>query len=360
MTFYLQKLQLINFRCYRNKVFEFGPQRNIIVGANAVGKTSLVEGVYCLGFAKTFKNVKDLDLIKKDESYYNLKGDFLNNDTIDKVIISYNQKDKRVIKNNYTYKSISDYVGYFNVITFSPDDLELIKGSPNIRRRFLDIHLGQINPSYLQALINYKKILRERNEYLKGIVNNQYDKVLLNVLTSSLIKEAKVIIEEREALIKDINQYINPIIEKLSKKQEKLILVYKPNCNVDKLWKSADEKLNNDILMQTTTWGPARDELLILVNNENASTFCSQGQIRSACLAIKLALVELMKQKNKRVIIILDDVFSELDNHRQNEILELLDNDKQTFITTTSIDNLSSEIIKNSNVINIERGNDDE
>lgn len=360
MTFYLKNLELVNFRCYTKKQFTFSPRRNIIVGSNAVGKTSLVEGIHCLGFGKSFKNARDIELIKKNKPYYNLKGDFLSEGTVDKVICSYNQKDKRIIKNNYIYKSISDYLGYFKIIVFAPDDLELVKGSPSVRRKFLDVHIGQVKPSYLQALIRYKKLLKERNEFLKSITSDNYDKILLEVITSSLITEAKTVITERQSFIEEVNKVLNPILFKLSNERENIRLVYKPNCNVENLWKSAREKEKQDVMMETTTWGPSRDEMLIVINGENAASYCSQGQIRSACLAIKLGLVELIKKETERIIIILDDVFSELDNHRQNEILKLLDPNLQTFITTTTIESLNPNIIDSSLIINIERGNDDE
>ncbi|HHU55718.1 MAG TPA: DNA replication/repair protein RecF [Acholeplasmataceae bacterium] len=360
MSFYLKQIQLINFRCYQNRTFKFAPGKNLIVGTNAVGKTSLMEGIYCLGFAKTFRNVKDVDLINKGNSFYNLKGEFFNNGEIDKVISSYNQENKRIIKNNQIYKTISDYLGYFNIICFDPDDLELVKGGPSVRRKFLDVNIGQINHKYLNALIKLKKILKERNEYLKSVDINNFDKVLLDILTTSLVKEAEIIISERKRFINELNTYLNPILNQISSQRENVEIVYKPNCNVDKLWKTSQEKVTQDIIMQTTTWGPNRDEVLILVNGEIAANYCSQGQIRSTCLTIKLGLVEMIKKITDRIIVILDDVFSELDCHRQNEIVKMLDNNIQTFITTTSIQSLNNNIISESNVVEIERGNDDE
>ena len=236
MSFYLKQIQLINFRCYQNRTFKFAPGKNLIVGTNAVGKTSLMEGIYCLGFAKTFRNVKDVDLINKGNSFYNLKGEFFNNGEIDKVISSYNQENKRIIKNNQIYKTISDYLGYFNIICFDPDDLELVKGGPSVRRKFLDVNIGQINHKYLNALIKLKKILKERNEYLKSVDINNFDKVLLDILTTSLVKEAEIIISERKRFINELNTYLNPILNQISSQRENVEIVYKPNCNVDKLW----------------------------------------------------------------------------------------------------------------------------
>lgn len=360
MSFFLEKLQLKNFRCYQQKEYQFSPHRNIIVGLNAVGKTSLVEGIYCLCFTKSFMNIRDADLIKIGSSFYNLKGNFNNYNNIENIVLSYDGKDKRIQKNNKTYKRISDYLGYVNAIVFTPDDLEIIKGAPSGRRRFLDSNIGQINREYLYASIKFKKLFKERNEYLKTIENNNINKVLLEVITKGLIESAKTIIKIREAFISEMNILAGPFISALSEGEEKIELVYKPNCNVDKLWKTAKEKEKHDIVMKTTTWGPTRDDVDILVNNQKAANFCSQGQIRTATLAIKLALAEYIKQKNKKIIIILDDVFSELDYRRQNQVLKLLDNNKQTFITTTSIEHIDREIKKDSLIITVERGKGDE
>ena len=145
MMFYLKKLKMVNFRCYNEREFFFDPGINIIIGFNAAGKTTLVEGIHCLGFGRTFKNTKDLDLIKKGATFYNIKGEFYNDDEISDILLAYDSKDKRIIRNDKTYKSISEYLGFFNTVVFSPDDLELVKGTPAIRRRFLDVNMGQIN-----------------------------------------------------------------------------------------------------------------------------------------------------------------------------------------------------------------------
>lgn len=349
--FYLNKIKITNFRCYESANYDFYPGINIILGSNAVGKTSLVEAIHCLGFGRSFKNCKDSDLIRKNAFYYNIRGEFIHSLEVNDILLAYDSKNKRIKHNDKVYKNISEYLGYFNTVVFSPDDLELIKGSPTIRRRFLDVNLGQINKKYLYSLMRFKEVLKERNQYLKNITDN----TLLNVLTESLIETAKNVIKEREIFVEALNQVVGVKSLQLSSGQEKVEIVYKPNVNVDNLWKSAKEHVNYDKLMQTTTWGPARDEVLILINGEVASIYSSQGQIRTACLAIKLALTEQFSRFNDKIIIILDDVFSELDSQRQNELLILLNKTKQIFITTTSVDNLSLEVLKNSKTIEIKR-----
>lgn len=353
--FYLKKLKLINFRCYSNQEYEFSPYRNIIVGFNAVGKTSLVEAIHCLCFTKSFKSIKDIDLIRKGQEFYSLKAHFISKDDVDEVVVAHDSNNKSIKKNEKIFKSVSEYLGYFNTVVFSPDDLDFVKGSPAIRRRFLDINIGQIDKIYLNALIKYKKVLKERNEFLKTTDQNNFNKNLFEIMTDTLIQLSKVIIQCRRRFIDEINTHIKPISTKMSGGAEWGQLVYKPNCDVDNLLKTAKERASYDILSKVTTWGPSRDEVQVLVNNEEAANYCSQGQIRSACLSIKLGLAELYAKKNDKIIIILDDVFSELDINRQNELLKLLDKSKQTFITTTSIDNISQEVLNGSKIIEITR-----
>lgn len=354
--FYLRKLNLTNFRCYEKDIFEFGKKRNILIGSNAAGKTTLVEAIHLLGLAKSFKPIKDIGLIKKGESYYNVKGEFYHNDDTIEIMASYNSVDKRITKNQIVYRNISDHLGLIKIVLFSPDDLNLVKGAPLERRKFLDQNIGQINQGYLLSLIRFKKILKERNEFLKTSDYNNYNKELLEVITQGLIKEASTIIKAREVFVNTLNPIIKDISLVLSKGEEIASFVYNPNCIVDKLWKKAEERLSYDFLMKTTTWGPTRDDIDILLNGDNAVTYCSQGQIRSITLAAKLALANLFIKDNDKLIIILDDVLSELDKNRQEQVLKLINKDIQTFITTTSIDNINADIVNDSNVLEIRKG----
>jgi DNA replication and repair protein RecF len=254
------------------------------------------------------------------------------------------------------YRNISDYLGNINIVLFSPDDLDLVKGSPSVRRKFLDQNIGQINKNYLNALIKYRKLLKERNELLKT-ENVIIDIDLLDVITKALIDEAKIIIKEREAFIHNINKDIKEFSMTLSNNKEWVQMVYNPHTNVDNLWKTSEDRKSYDIFSKTTTWGPTRDDIKILVNEEEASIYCSQGQIRTACIATKLALARLYKGYNDKIIVILDDVLSELDNYRQEQVLKLIDSDIQTFITTTSLDNIDEYVLKDSNILEIKRGN---
>lgn len=343
---------MINFRCYDDRTFLFTPRCNIIVGNNAIGKTSLVEAIYCLCFGKSFKNIKDNEILQKEKAFFRLEACFENNEETDVVTFSFDSKNKRIEKNNKTYKNTSEYIGYFNIVVFSPDDLELVKGAPTIRRQFLDIHLSQMSKKYLLSLIRYKKILKERNELLKQIKKTVDDK-LFDSITEALIREAHTIIETRAAFIEKLNPFVEKHTTRISFGKDRVNIGYKPHTIVDNLSKTATENKERDWAMQTTTWGPTRDDIEVEINGEQASVFGSQGQIRTICLAMKMGLAEMMRQNNERTLIILDDVFSELDVKRQNTIISSLNDEYQTFITTTTVQTISKTVLNEANIIEI-------
>jgi len=355
--FWIKNIVLNNFRCYKLFSTSFSEKINIIIGKNAVGKTSLVEGINVLGCCKSHKTNSDSILIKKGEEFYRLEctiNEFDNTDNELKVIST--KSGKKVSINNKQYKNLSDYIGYFKVVMFCPEDLSLVKGDPADKRKFLDLNIGQMDKEYLRSLIRYKTILKERNEFLKQIENNNnYDKVLLNTYTEALIREAKVIINKRKEFVSYINTYFNTNVNAISCGKEIAEIVYKPNVNVDNLLITFEKKVNLDVISQTTNTGPHRDSFEIYIDGENSADVASQGQQRTLALSLKLALAEMIKEKTDRIVIILDDVFGELDIDRQNQILELINYDCQIFITTTSVDNLTKEIINSSKIIEIEK-----
>ena len=352
--FYIKKLNLNSFRCYRNYQIDFAPNINIIYGNNAVGKTSLVEAIHCLALVKSHKAITDDELIHKGATYTIIKALINNNENNDELILSIFDKKKKIQKNNKMYSSLSDYIGFFNVVIFSPEDLNLVKGAPLERRKFLDINLSQTNNQYLLSLIRYRKFLKQRNEILKNHTE-KYDQTLLSVVTDSLIKEAKYIISERVKFLNQLNPYFQTITEKISINKERGELSYLPNCNADQVENNFRERLKTDLMLKTTTTGPHRDDFSFSINNTDAASYGSQGQQRTLTLALKLALAEVIKEKKQNIIIILDDVFSELDTNRQNQILNLLNQSNQIFITTTGIDNLSKDILNQSNIIKIQK-----
>jgi DNA replication and repair protein RecF len=359
--FYLKSIQLKNFRCYDDFQVSFSKNINIFVGNNAVGKTSLVEAVFCVGVGKSHKALSDQELVKTGSEYAFVKALFTNEDKNDEIIFSVLNNKKKISQNGNVFAKLSEYLGFINVIMFSADDLAIIKGTPADRREFLDGGISQINAKYLRALINYRKYLKQRNEFLKQIETNEpYDEVLLDTITEKLIKEAQVLIAERGKLVDNLNEKLKRINDTISDEKDDAKIVYFPNRLTSELEKAYEERKMIDIQLKTTTIGPHRDDFEAQINGNNAISYASSGQQRTLALSLKLGLAEIYQSKNERVIIILDDVFSELDANRQNKMMNFLDQKHQIFITTTSIDVLSSDIIKNSKIMKLVKEEADE
>lgn len=352
--FYIKSIKIGNFRCYSDYYQEFSPKINIIIGENAVGKTSLIEAVYALGLTKSHKTSNDYEMIKKGEEYCFIKGSFFDGQE-DNVTCSITSKGKQIIKNDKKVGQISKYIGFYNVVMFCPEDLELINGAPIAKRRFLDINICQIDPIYLDALSKYKRLLKERNQLLKDIKEDlgKY-KDLLDVITNKLIEEAKIIIKHRRDFINKLSIFFKKQVEFISSHKEEATLEYEPSCNEDNLELESKNKEKLDLITKTTNWGPHRDDFRIVFNGMG-SELASQGQQKTFALALKLALIDILKEKSNRIIVILDDVFGELDVIRQKEIIKIIEMEYQIFITTTSIDYLDSDVLRNSNIIKIER-----
>lgn len=355
--FHLKSIKLNNFRCFKVREFEFSDKVNIIYGNNAVGKTSLVESIYVLGCCKSHRTNEDDNLVKIGESYYSITANISNiNGIDDEINIMYTQKGKKIALNNKIYKNMSEYIGFFKVILFCPEDITLIVGAPKDKRRFLDMSICFYDKKYMNTIILYKKVLKQRNEYLKLIENGiNIDYVLLETYTNELVRLGEEIILTRRQFIGKLNETLNEKVMLISGSDEEAYVEYKPNCDEYNIEKAMKNNLKVDMLTKTTTCGPHKDTFTVIINKQDSSVFASQGQQKTLTLALKLALADVIKKVDSNIIIVLDDVFGELDQWRQNNILKLLETNNQIFITTTSIDSLTKEIIKNSNIINIEK-----
>lgn len=354
--FSLEKIKLTNFRCYSNYEQDFSSKINIVIGNNATGKTSLVEAIYALGITKSPKASSESEMIKHNEDFCSIKGWFIDenkHEVVYSISNKGNQVAKQIIKDNKKASSLSEYLGFYCVVMFSPEDIELINGAPLLKRRFLDTNIGQINGIYLNSLTRYRKILKERNQLLKDIAfNGSINQDLLDIYSNELIKEAKIIIKERRKFIEKINIFFKEQVKAISYGKETAELKYMPDSSEEEIEKKFKESKSLDLLSKTTNVGPHRDDFVVEFNGYEAN-FASQGQQKTFALALKLALIDILREQSEKIIVILDDVFGELDIIRQKEIIKLLKMDYQIFITTTSIEHLDSEVLNGSNVIEI-------
>lgn len=325
----IKKIILKNMRCFTNSIFDINSKNIILTGNNAIGKTTILESIYLASLTKSHRTNNLKEIIKDEQEFADIKIFDEKNEY--RIILS--EKGKMVLLNKNEIKKISEYIGKFPTILFSPYDLDIVTGSPILRRQFLNQEISQINPKYLQQVNLYNKLLHERNSCLKEL-NENSDLTYLKVITKELINAAKPIILARNNFIEEVNKVINGFQKKLNL-NEKIEIIYKPSVQINDLEKIYQEKMLSDIFNNVTQHGPHRDELFFLLNEKNLNRFGSQGQIRSVVLSLKLTLCELIKNyQGIYPVLLLDDVLSELDSNRQNNLLNIITNLGQTFITT--------------------------
>ncbi len=360
---YIQKIKLENFRNYDRQELEINKGLNIFIGDNAQGKTNVIESIYLSSIGKSFRTNKDYELIKFDKDYFNIDIQYFKNDRENNInILLENNKNKIVKVNQIKIDKLSQMIGNINVILFSPDELKIVKQSPSIRRRFFDISISQVKTIYLYYMLQYNKILNQRNNLLKQISKNRSLLDTIDIWNEKLIEVGLKIIDIRKEYIDKISKILKDKHMQLSEEKEELNLRYIPNCENKEMFKEKLEKnLQYDIDRGYTNNGPHKDDYCFYINSLDLSKFGSQGQQRSSILSYKLAEIDnLYDEFGEYPILLLDDVASELDNNR---ISRLLDNLKthQTIITCTDIDNfkLLSDyklfVVKNGEVEEVEK-----
>ncbi|XMB86419.1 DNA replication/repair protein RecF [Mycoplasmatota bacterium WC44] len=353
----INKINVRNFRCIENANLRFNDNLNIVVGNNGQGKTSLLESIYLLAFTKSHKTSHEKEVIKTDADFCKVDGNVKFHNYDSKFVIILTKKSKKVKINEIVEKKMSEYIGNINVVMFSPEDLAIIKGDPATKRRFIDVELGQTSPLYIHDLLMYRKILKQRNELLKKIQKNEInDHVLLDVITKQLVHYGSKILDARELFIVKLNSIIKKIHFNLTNNLEEVFIEYKKKHKND-LYEELKKRYQLDIITGSTSIGPHRDEFKIYFNKQDISVYGSQGQQRTAVLSIKLSLIEFIKQSTGELpILLLDDVFSELDNSRLNSLVEYIKKDIQTFITTTDVGFIRDELKKDATFFYVDNG----
>ena len=311
----IKTLTLINTRCFPQKKLIFEHPQTYMFGDNGVGKTTILEAIHMIATTKSHRTNQDKEIIQEGKPFSKITLE-TNQNTFDMVITD---QGKRVWFNGVEKRKLSQFIGHLNVVLFAPEDIELIKGSPTYRRQFLDIAMIQIDPSYLDILTKYKKILKQRNALLKKI-DIKGDFTFLDILSEQLLIEAKTMIEKRAQLINILNDVIQPITKQFELPFVKI--EYNDDVNLDQLKLHLLTKQKIDIIQQATSRGPHKDDFTVYYEQKNASQYASQGQQRLLALSLKLALFQhLKKESNKELILLLDDVLSELDETHQQQLL---------------------------------------
>ncbi|MET3683821.1 DNA replication and repair protein RecF [Alkalibacillus flavidus] len=365
---HIENITVEHYRNYDSLSLQFDRQINVIIGENAQGKTNLMEAIYVLAFTKSHRTSKDKELVKWDSEYGKIKGSIFKRNRTFPLEVIFSAKGKKAKFNHIEQKRLSDYIGSLNVVMFAPEDLNLVKGSPQERRKFIDMELGQIQPVYIYHLGQYQKILKQRNALLKDLQRQkQHDRTMLHILTEQLIEHGSIVLERRLRFLHKLRDWAVPIHHGISRGLEQLAIAYEPSVDVSEdtdletiieTYKTHYETMEDrEVERGTTLVGPHRDDLTFYVNDRNVQTYGSQGQQRTTALSLKLAEIELIDQEvGEYPILLLDDVLSELDDHRQSHLLNTIQGKVQTFVTTTSVDGIHHETLEQAKLFNIHNG----
>lgn len=335
----IKSIKLEHFRNYESLDLDFEKGTNILYGDNAQGKTNVLEAIYLSATTKSHKGSKDKEIINfdKDESHIRT---ILDKDGMEYRVDMHLRKSrsKGIAINGQPIKKAADLIGLLNVVFFSPEDLSIIKNGPSERRKFVDMELFQIDKYYLYNLNQYNKIINQRNKLLKDFYFNSDLNETLQVWNMQLVTYGKQIISRRETFVEQLNEIIYDIHKNLSGGKEELKVVYEPNVSEDDFELKLKNSQEKDIKLKMTSVGPHRDDFCFMVNGVDIRKYGSQGQQRTAALSLKLAEIELVKKvTGDSPVLLLDDVLSELDSHRQNYLLNNI-GDIQTIITCTGLD----------------------
>ena len=316
----IENITLKNFRNHNYLAYDFSNNLNILTGPNAVGKTNVVEAIYYLSMARSFRTAEDVDLIQKGK---------------DKAEI-----DATTREGEQKITKLSDLSKCMNVLLFEPKDVLFFKGPPKTRRNFIDINLSKQSLQYLDYISRYNQVLKERNELLKS---EKVDETLLETTTEMLVKLSGPIVSYRQMYVKDINDILIKITRALTGVNGKLEIHYKPFIEYDKDFQSKaleafKRAKENDLRQRATTIGIHREDFSISLNGRDIGEFGSQGENRIVAIALKLSPYFLIEDKDKRPVVVLDDVMSELDLEHRKRLIEFVKKFDQVFITATKLE----------------------
>ncbi len=353
----IHHLKLLNFRNYEKYEISFSPSYNIIYGKNGSGKTNLVESIYVLALTKSFRGSVDKVLIMNNKDVCRVEGIVSDNKFKNNYKIIIKDGEKKVKVNDTKVDKLSDYISKISVVLFNPDDLRFIKDSPSVRRQAINLEISEINNIYLKNLSMYNKVLKQRNSYLKMMaINSNTSRDYLDILTNKLVDLGEKVYLSRSKYIDLLNSKIGDIYNKICGISD-LRLEYVSDYNKfdrDKIFKKYKDNLQRDINFGKTTIGVHHDDVKFIFKNISLKDYGSEGQQKNAIIAYKLAELEIFNDlRGNYPILILDDLFSELDRFKINNILNLINDDVQTFITTTEIDKINEDILNKSKVFEV-------
>ena len=341
---WIKNIKIKNFRNYDQEEINLEKNINIFYGKNAQGKTNIIEAIFLCSLGKSFRAKKDNEMIKLNEENAIVEIEYEKSDRDGKIKIEIGNK-KNIYLNGIKIKKLSELLGNLNIVIFTPDDINILKGGPQNRRRFLDIMISQLRPNYMHILNLYLKTIEQRNKYLRQIKEEHKDENLLEIWDEKLAEYAVKIYEYRKEFIEKIIKKINIIHKNITNGEEQIKLEYITECdNKEKYLQLLKERRKLDIIKGFTTKGVHRDDFMIYINKKEIKIFGSQGQNRTAMLSLKLAELQVIYDEiGEYPILLLDDFMSELDRTRRKNFLE---NIEGTQVIITGTEKLDIENLK--------------
>lgn len=354
----ITKVELVNFRNYKSKNFSNFSNLNIIIGKNGIGKTSIIEAIYLGSLAKSFKTNTELSIINNESSFFRIKIHYFDYGFRKNLEIFLDKNGKKTKINSQIQRKLSDFISQYRIILLSPDELKLIKASPNIRRNYINIQISQLHKDYLHHLNNYNLLIKNKNDYLKKLMlNSNLDTRYLDIIDEKIVEFGMKIYEYRKNYIDSINSYINDIFKNYVK-NNKVYIKYNSDYEIndhEKLVKELKKNRRKEINIGMTSYGIHRDDYDFIHNDMNSKDYSSQGLQKLIVLAMKLSEVKIFVEQYKIIpVLLLDDLFSELDEKNRNNIFKSLDKNIQIFITTTDLKNINKNIIKKAKIYDLD------
>lgn len=353
----IKSLKLKNYRNYELLDLTFDPKTNILYGDNAQGKTNILEALYLSGTTKSHRGTKDRDLIQFGSDEAHLETVVEKRGTEFQIDMHLKKNSpKGIAINKLPIRKASELFGIIHFVFFSPEDLNIIKEGPSGRRRFIDLELSQLDKVYLSNLSNYNRIINQRNSLLKDIYRQGNLVETLDIWDMQLVEYGTRVMEGRKQFVKKVNEIISNIHDKLTGGRERITLTYESSVGNLTLEQALKKNRERDMRLKSTSVGPHRDDLCFMAGDLDIRKFGSQGQQRTAALSLKLSEIELVKSLIQDTpVLLLDDVLSELDKHRQNYLLDSI-HDIQTVITCTGLDEFVNHRFSINKIFHVKNG----
>ena len=366
---YITRLSLHNFRSYAELSISPDKGLNVLLGKNAVGKTSLLEAMYILATSRSCRAGKDSELIHWDADRARVAADIAREQQNDvEIEVTFGRSEKKQIKvNTIRQTKLAGLMGQINVVLIEPRDREIVRGEPSERRRFLNLEISQIQPQYCHLLLSYRKVLEQRNRLLRELGSARSRDVGLGAWTDQLVKYGSRILERRLEFVRHLGELTRIIHSQITDAKESVEVKYESSINLDgaenasdlaeRLQASLEELGAEEIRRGVTLVGPQRDDLLFKVNGVDARVYGSQGQQRAIALSLRLAELELMSETAKEPpIILLDDVMADLDEERRAHVFEMTSGRCQTFVTGVSPAVFDAEFLAGATIYRVSGG----